>query len=112
MKILLSVAVMDHDGLRPESSDKRLFIKNIEWNVTHEEFQSVCTQQVDGVKLVEFLKSSKGKFIGSAIVDFDTHENAMAAIPALHQYPFNDRKIIVIEDTLKRNPEGQSYYIE
>ena len=112
MKILLSVAVMDHDGLRPESSDKRLFIKNIDWNVTHEEFLNVCKQQVEGVKLVEFVKNSKGKFIGSAIVDFETHENAMAAIKELHQYPFNDRKIIVIEDTLKRNPKGQSYYIE
>ena len=89
MKILLSVSVMDHDGQRPESSDKRLFIKNIDWNVSHEEFLNVCKQQVEGVKLVEFVKNSKGKFIGSAIVDFETHENAMAAIKELHQYVFN-----------------------
>ena len=102
---------MDHDGKRPESSDKRILIRNIDWNVTHVEFQNVCKSEVDGVVLVEFFKNNKGKFSGSGIVDFDTHENAMAAIKILHQYSFNDRKIIVTEDSQKRNPEGQSYYI-
>ena len=72
------------------------------------EFQNVCKQQVEGMMLVEFFKNNKGKFIGSAIVDFDTHENAMAAISALYQYSFNDRKIIIIENTLKRNSQDQS----
>ena len=72
------------------------------------EFQNVCKQQVEGMMLVEFFKNNKGKLIGSAIVDFDTQENAMAAIPALYQYTFNDRKIIIIENTLKRNSQDQS----
>jgi RNA recognition motif-containing protein len=88
---------------------KKLYIGNLDYNTTEDDLKGLIEGKginVTEVKIIMDKYSGRSKGFGFA--EFDTEEQAQAAIDALNEQEFNGRKLIV-NKARKMKPRGDSF---
>lgn len=85
------------------SESKTLFVKNLSYNTTDEGLQDAF-QGAASARIATFPDSGKPK--GFGFVDFDTHEDAAAALAAMSGQEVDGREIVVDFSTPRRGGGG------
>lgn len=75
---------------------KKLYVGNLEYGVTEDTLRSFIEEKGINVKEIRIIVDKySGKPKGFGFVEFDTEEQAQAAIDALNEQEFNGRKLTV-----------------
>lgn len=75
---------------------KKLYVGNLEYGVTEDSLREFMTEKGITAKEVKIIVDKySGRSKGFGFAEFDTEDQAQAAIDALNEQDFNGRKLIV-----------------
>jgi RNA recognition motif-containing protein len=74
---------------------KKLFVGNLAWQTTEEDLRQLFSQYGNILSVKVVLDQYTGRSKGFGFVEFETAEEANAAIEGLNEKPFHDRNIRV-----------------
>ncbi len=95
---------MDNDV---QENPKKLFVGNVSFNTSEDQLRELFAEYgtITQIKLVTDRYTGRSR--GIAFVEFETEDEAAAAIEALHEYEFDGRNLVV---NVARPPRPRSEY--